>query len=145
MRLHRGATEDDPVGLRQLLDTPGAVVLVDGWNVSMAGWPAATGAQQRDRLVSAVGALRTAADSVHLVFDGDDDGGRPAVSTPLPVRVHFSPGDTEADDVILGMVADLPATTPVVVVSSDGRVRRGAREHGANVAPSEALLALLGR
>ena len=70
---------------------------------------------------------------------------RPSVGAPLPVRVHFSPADTEADDVILSMVAGLPTDTPVLVVSSDRRVAEGARRLGANSVRSSVLLELLRR
>jgi predicted RNA-binding protein with PIN domain len=83
--------------------------------------------------------------SLHVVFDGDADGSRPSVGAPLPVRVHFSPEHTEADDVILGMVAQLPTDTAVVVVSSDRRVAEGARRLGANSVRSSVLLQLLRR
>ena len=79
------------------------------------------------------------------MFDGDAEGRRPAVGAPLPVRVHFSPADTEADDVILSMVAGLPTDTPVLVVSSDRRVAEGARRLGANSVRSSVLLELLRR
>jgi hypothetical protein len=80
-----------------------------------------------------------------VVFDGDDDGRRPSVGAPLPVRVHFSSAEVEADDVILDMVSRLPTDVGVLVVSSDRRVAEGARRLGANVASSSVLLELLRR
>ncbi len=146
VRLRGGVHDGTAEGVEQLASTPGAIVIVDGYNVSMEGWPTLDRSRQRDSLISALGALRTRTGAnVHVVFDGDADGRRPSVAAPLPVRVHFSPADVEADDVILGMVADLPTDVPVVVASSDRRVAEGARRLGANVVRSDALLALLRR
>ena len=146
MRLRGGVHDGTAEGVEQLASTPGAVVIVDGYNVSMEGWPALDRSHQRSSLTRALGALRNRTGAnVHVVFDGDDDGRRPTVGAPLPVRVHFSPAEVEADDVILAMVAELPTDVPVVVASSDRRVAEGARRLGANVVRSDALLALLRR
>ena len=67
------------------------------------------------------------------------------MGAPLPVRVHFSAAGTEADDLILDMVARLPTDVPVLVVSSDRRVAEGARRLGANAVASSVLLELLRR
>lgn len=146
VRLRSGLVEDTPEGLAQLLGTPRLVAVVDGYNVTMEGWHGLDKAGQRDSLVTALGALqaRTSA-TLHAVFDGDADGRRPAVGAPLPVRVHFSPEGTEADDVILDMVTRLPTDVPVLVVSSDRRVADGARRLGANAVPSSVLIELLRR
>ena len=146
LRLRGGVHDGTAEGVEQLASTPGAIVIVDGYNVSMEGWPALDRSQQRTSLTRALGALRNRTGAnVHVVFDGDEDGRRPSVGAPLPVRVHFSPADVEADDVILAMVAELPTDVPVVVASSDRRVAEGARRLGANVVRSDALLALLRR
>jgi hypothetical protein len=140
-QLLRGATEDDPDGVEQLLRLDDVLVVVDGYNVSMRGWPDLDRPTQRDRLVAFLGdaRARTGAD-IHVIFDGGDDGRRPAVSAPLPVRVHFSPPGMEADDVVLELVDGVPRDRPVVVVSDDRRVRDGGRRRGANVVGAEALL-----
>ena len=146
LRLRQGLTEDSPDGLEQLLATPGVVTIVDGYNVSQEGWPALDATGQRDALLSGLGGLRArTGGEVHVVFDGDAEGGRPSVTARLPVRVHFSPAELEADDVILDMVRELPTDVPVVVVSSDRRVADGARRLGANAVRSRHLLTLLGR
>lgn len=146
MRLRRGLTEDSAEGLEQLLRTPGVVAVVDGYNVTQEGWPVLEAGDQRATLLPLLGGLQARTGAVvHVVFDGDAEGGRPSVSSPLPVRVHFSPADLEADDVILDMVRELPTDVPVVVVSSDRRVADGARRLGANAVRSRHLLALLGR
>ena len=141
LRLRRGVMEGTPEAVEQYLRASGVVVVVDGYNVSMTGWPALDQSGQRARLIALLAELRVRTGAeVHVVFDGDDDGSRPSVSVPLPVRVHFSPVDVEADDVVLDMVASLPAERPVVVVSSDRRVQDGARGRGANVVGSAQLL-----
>jgi predicted RNA-binding protein with PIN domain len=138
--------EDSPEGIRQLLGLPTLVAVVDGYNVTMEGWPTLDRSGQRDSLVTSAGGLQAQVPaSIHLVFDGDADGGRPAVGAPLPVRVHFSAAGTEADDLILDMVARLPTDVPVLVVSSDRRVAEGARRLGANAVASSVLLELLRR
>lgn len=146
VRLGRGLEADSIDGLAALLALPGVVVMLDGYNVSMKGWPKLQVSQQRESLMDAVGALQARSGATwHLVFDGTYEGGRPAVSAPLPVRVHFTPSGVEADDRLLDFVEQAPADVEVVVVSSDRRVRDGARERGANVVSSETLLSLLRR
>jgi predicted RNA-binding protein with PIN domain len=146
VRLRGGVHDGTPEGLQQLLEVEGMVAIVDGYNVTMEGWPALDHHGQRSSLVTRLGGVQTLVPAaIHVVFDGDADGRRPSVGAPLPVRVHFSPADTEADDVILSMVAGLPTDTPVLVVSSDRRVAEGARRLGANSVRSSVLLELLRR
>lgn len=146
VRLTKGVHEGSVEGLEQLLGTPGLVVVVDGYNVAKEGWPNLEPSAQRDSLISVLGTVRTRTGAqVHVVFDGDAEGARPAVGAPLPVRVHFSPAEVEADDVILEMVAGLPTDVPVLVVSSDRRVADGARRLGANSVRSRQLLDLVRR
>jgi predicted RNA-binding protein with PIN domain len=146
VRLRGGVHDGSAEGLQQLLDVAGMVAIVDGYNVTMEGWPALDRQDQRASLVAGLGGVQARVPAaIHVVFDGDADGRRPSVAAPLPVRVHFSPADTEADDVILSMVAGLPTDTPVLVVSSDRRVADGARRLGANSVRSSVLLDLLRR
>ena len=140
-----GILEDSSEAAEHLARLRGVVLLVDGYNVSLAAWPGTPIAEQRRRLVDALGELaaRTGAD-VRVVFDGSETVDPPAVSTTSRlVRVRFSPSDVEADDVIVAEVAALPAGRPVVVASSDRRVRDECRAHGANLLRSSQLLALL--
>lgn len=130
-----------------LLRVPGMTLLVDGYNVSQAGWPELAIAEQRRRLVDALTELaaRTGAD-IAVVFDGADPLWPPVVpATARLVKVSFSPADIEADDVLLARVADLDPARPVLVASSDRRVRDGAAAMGANVLSSAQLLAALRR
>jgi predicted RNA-binding protein with PIN domain len=143
-----GLLDDSVAAAEHLLRTPDAVLVVDGYNVTMTGWPELGAAEQRRRLVALLSdlAARTC-NRVEVVFDGAEvDHG--AVAVPVParrwVRVRFSPPDIEADDVVLDLVAQLPAGRPVIVVSSDNRVREGARRGGANLLYSRQLLDTLG-
>lgn len=139
IRLRRGAVEGSADAIEQLLSTPGVIVLVDGYNVAMAAWPGLSKTAQRDSLIrmAADAASRYGTD-IHLVFDGVGDGTRPNVTTALPVRVHFSDSDTEADDVIIDMVA--ATTGPMVVVTSDRRIIDAVRQMGANVTTSADMI-----
>jgi len=126
---------------------PGMAVLVDGYNASKLGWFELPIAEQRRRLIDALTemAMRTNAD-ISVVFDGAE----PVVPAAVPttarvVRVSFSPPDVEADDVILARVADLDPSRPVLVASSDRRVRDGSAAQGANVISSDQLLDALRR
>ena len=144
-RVPPGMVEDDPDALDAMLRTPRAVLVVDGYNVSMLAWGDAPPAQQRDRLLSAISELqlRTRA-RVILVFDGADVGGVLPPRRP-GVRVVFSPEGEEADAVVVRQAMELPVEVPVVVASSDGWVGEHARDSGAHVVSSETLLRALRR
>ena len=147
LRLPGGIFDDSVEAVVHLLRTPAVVLVVDGYNVSMTGWPPLAVADQRRRLVAALAeaAARTATE-VHVVFDGADIDPLPVPrSAARLVHVRFSPPGVEADDVVLDLTAQLPAARPVVVASSDNRVRDGARRLGANVVSARQLLDLLGR
>jgi len=140
-----GMRSDSPDALDAMLRTRGVQLVVDGYNVSMAGWHDDAPAMQRERLVSALERLhlRLRADVV-VVFDGAD------VEVGLPprrsgVRVVFTSGDEEADPVVIREVERLALTTPAIVASSDGWVREHADAVGATVVPSAALLDVLRR
>jgi predicted RNA-binding protein with PIN domain len=147
LRLPGGVFDDSVEAAEHLLRSPGVVLVVDGYNVTMTGWPTLAAADQRRRLVGALAELaaRTSTE-IDIVFDGADVG---AVTVPAPVRslvhVRFSPAEIEADDVVLDLVAHLPAARHVVVASSDKRVRDGARALGANVVHARQLLDALRR
>ena len=147
IRLPGGIFDDSVEAAGHLLRAPGAQLVVDGYNVSMTGWPDLTVAEQRRKLVAALAELAARTSTpTDVVFDGADVG---PVPVPGPVRslVHtqFSPPGVEADDVILDLVAQLPTSRPVVVASSDNRVRTGARRQGANVVHARQLVDLLPR
>ena len=147
LRLPGGVFDDSVEAADHLLRASGVVLVVDGYNVSMTGWPGMRAAEQRHRLVGALAELaaRTATET-EIVFDGAE------VTSPLVpasvrslVHVRFSPPGVEADDVVIDLVAQLPPARPVVVASSDNRVRDSTRRLGANLVHARQLLDALRR
>jgi predicted RNA-binding protein with PIN domain len=138
--------DDSPAAASHLLRLPGAYLLVDGYNVSMTAWDGVAVAEQRDRLLDLLDELqaRTGVTPV-VVFDGVSGGGPQATSAGRSVRVRFTESGTEADDVLIAMVDEVPRACPAVVVSSDARVREGAQRRGANVVGAAQFLAAAGR
>ncbi len=120
-----------------------ALVLIDGYNVSMLGWPNLPIDEQRPALLNAVEnmAHRFGTDAT-IVFDGDDVVGAHSLRR-RSTRVLFSPSGVIADDVIRAEVERTPASRHVVVVTNDAEIARDVRAAGANVLPSNALLAVL--
>jgi predicted RNA-binding protein with PIN domain len=140
--------EDSPEAAAFLTAADGVVIIIDGYNVSLAGWPGEELAAQRLYLVnrlSGLAARRSA--TVWVVFDGAEQHAMPPPrgSPRDAVRVVFSPAGVDADEVILDMVDDLPDFTPVVVATSDRRVATEAAARGANVISTPQLLGLVGR
>ncbi|HET9610453.1 MAG TPA: NYN domain-containing protein [Acidimicrobiales bacterium] len=147
VELPGGVFDDSVDAAAHLLRTPGAVLVVDGYNLTMEGWPELDVAEQRRRLVRGLSDLahRTAT-HVEVVFDGADVEPLTVPSSSRQVvRVRFSDPGVEADDVVIDLVGRIPAATPVIVASSDRRVRDGVRRRGANVVHARQILALLGR
>jgi predicted RNA-binding protein with PIN domain len=118
-------------------------VLIDGYNVSMLGWPNRPIDEQRTALVKSVEnmALRFGTDAT-IVFDGADVVGAHSLER-RSTRVLFSPSGVIADDVIRAEVDRTPDGRHVVVVTNDAEIARDVRAAGANVLPSNALLAVL--
>ena len=126
-----------------LLRTDGVMVLVDGYNVAKWKWADATPRELRERLLSMVSqvAQRTGAQA-HIVFDGAyADGVSTMSGGSARVRVSFTTADVEADDMLLDLAAAARPGQPVVVVSSDRRVRDGAVALGVNAVPTPAFVA----
>ena len=147
LALPGGVFDDSPEAAAHLLRVPGIVLVVDGYNVSMTAWPELGAGDQRRRLVAALEdlAARTATPT-EVVFDGAEVDAVWAASTGRRlVRVRFSSPDIEADDVVIDIVGRLPVATPVVVASSDKRVRTDARRSGANLLHARQLVSLLRR
>jgi predicted RNA-binding protein with PIN domain len=144
-RVPPGMVEDAPDVLEAMLRTPRAVLVVDGYNVSMLAWGDAPPAVQREKLVNAIGELqlRTRARMI-VVFDGADVEGVPPPRRS-GVRVVFSPPEEEADAVVIREAAALPLDIPVIVASSDNWVAENARKADARVVSSETLLRALRR
>src|SRR5262249_20470646 len=139
-RRRRGVVGAAPGARDAMLRPPRAVLIVDGYNVSMLAWGDVPPAQQRDRLLNALSELqlRTRARIV-LVFDGADVGSVLPPRRP-GVRVVFSPEGEEADVVVVRQASDLPVDVPVGVASSDAWVGEPARKTGARRGPSKTVL-----
>ncbi len=144
VRLTRGIVEDSLDGARCLLGHPGALVIVDGWNVSQQRWPHLPAVHQRAALLDALTAFALGgAAEIRVVLDGVDDGTGIRPWRGGPVMVEFTADTVEADDRILALVETTPARRPVVVVSDDHRVRAGAEAGGANTLRSGLLAGVI--
>ncbi len=120
-----------------------AAVLVDGYNVAKLGWPTDTLDEQRRRLLDGLeNVARRYGSDISVVFDGAEVVGAHATRRRM-VRVSYSPAGVTADDVIRDEVRRLPSTRSVVVVTNDAAIVGDVRALGANVLPSNALLAAL--
>lgn len=118
-------------------------VLIDGYNLAAELWGMGMGARELERQRADLVALladygRDRPQALEVVFDGWREG-RPEGSRGREdgVDVSFSPRGVTADEVIRDRVRE--AAGPFVVVSSDARVRRWAREAGAEVVDSGAF------
>lgn len=141
-----GVLDDSVEAADHLVRAPGVLLLVDGYNISHAQWHGMPLAEQRSRLVDACAELHARCGTeVEVVFDGAGDEATAAGRARAPVRQRFTAAGEEADDVILARVEEEPPGRPVVVASSDRRVRDGARARGANVLGARQLLGLLRR
>ncbi|HYI63027.1 MAG TPA: NYN domain-containing protein [Acidimicrobiales bacterium] len=141
-RLPGGIHDDTAEAADHLVRRPGAILLVDGYNASLAMWPDTPLADQRQRLVSGLAVLeaRSGVEAV-AVFDGVAAS---VQGVTRQVRVRFTDEGVEADDVLLDMVDAEPPDRVVVVASNDERVRAGSRARGGNVLSISQLRALLG-
>jgi predicted RNA-binding protein with PIN domain len=120
-----------------------AAVLVDGYNVAKLAWPTRSLQAQRNQLLDAVENLaRRFGSDLTVVFDGATVVGAHAARRRL-VRVVWSPEGVIADDVIRDEVRRLPTTRAVVVVTNDAEIVADVKALGANVVPSNALIAVL--
>jgi len=138
-----GMMADSPDALVAMLRTRGVVLVVDGYNVSMAGWGGASVTDQRTYLADALARLhaRTRCDVI-VVFDGADVDAVRGLRHP-GIRVFFSdPGET-ADKVIVRTVGGLAPHRAAVVASSDRWVQDHAAEEGAQPVAADTLLAVL--
>ncbi len=134
---------DQPEALDAMLRTRRVLLVVDGYNVSMLGWPGATVAEQRDRLVAALSGLhlRLRCDVV-VVFDGADVEVT-STTRRIGVRIVFSSPDEGADPVVVREASAPAPDVPVVVASSDGWVHDEAQRAGAVPVPAATLLEVL--
>jgi predicted RNA-binding protein with PIN domain len=140
--------DDSPEAAGYLVRAPGAVLIVDGYNVALTSWPGVDLPSSRDRLVSALAELAVRVKiPVSVYFDGNEEGGRvppPAVARPW-LKVYFSASSREADEDIVSAIEALDQEVAVVVATDDGQVRSDSGDLGANVISVGQLLAVLGR
>lgn len=141
-----GLFADSEAAVAHFFAVPHVLVMVDGYNVAMLGWPECDLETRRDRLIGGLETLaaRTGA-AFDVVFDGADVGVVTTVGRSMGVKVRFTSEDVEADDVIIADAATVPVDRPLVVVSNDHRVRDGVVAVGATVVSSDRLLSALGR
>lgn len=143
LRVPGGLVADSPEGVEALLRTPGLVLVVDGYNLSMHAWPDTAPNLQRERLLAALTQLQLRVRrGVVCVFDGADVGPVPAPRRG-GVRVIFSAPGEDADPVVVRQAAAYAKRTPVLVASSDRWVRDHAEAEGAVAVGAPALLAVL--
>ena len=142
----RALLSDDPALLDQLLALPQVHLVVDGYNVTMAGYPDLSLEVQRARLVNGLAALAAQSGAeVTCCFDGATVSGRVPSMSGRGVRVLFSKPGEIADELIRRLVRAEPTGRPVVVVSSDREVADGVRRSGARPVSSAALVRRLDR
>ena len=128
-----------------LLAVPGAVVLVDGYNVAKTQWQNAVPVDLRERLLDLVESMvRRNGARVHVIFDGDE-GTIGWTSTRRLVHVQFSAGGQTADDVIRLLARTVPETQALVVVTSDRELANSVRPLGANIIDSQQFLDTVNR
>jgi predicted RNA-binding protein with PIN domain len=141
----RGA--DEPETLAAWMAADGALVLVDGYNVTKhpLGFPDRGLEDQRTLLLDLCRRLaRRFGAAVTVVFDGGTVEPMPTRLPLGPVEVVFTDEGRTADDEIVARANATPPERPVVVVSSDNELRERVAVLGANVSRSPALLGLAG-
>jgi predicted RNA-binding protein with PIN domain len=142
----RTAPEDDPALFDELLALPQVHLIIDGYNVTKTAWPNSPLHSQRQRLVTALGALVAQRRvEITVVFDGAELSGPVQLNPPRGVRVRFSPAGVIADDVIRQLVRAEPPGRPVVVVSTDREVAESIIKLGARALSATSLISRIAR
>lgn len=140
-----GLLADSEAVAEHLLRTPGALVLVDGYNIAKAGWPQVTLERQREQCIRVCEDIATRwGTDVQVVFDGAHVVGAHGHGRRL-VKVSYSPEGVLADDVLRATVAATDPARPVVVVTSDRAVVTDVRSQGANTIGNDTFLAVARR
>jgi predicted RNA-binding protein with PIN domain len=142
--LPAGIFDGTPEAVRHLVTSPDNLLVVDGYNLARAAWTGLAPEEERRRTVALLEEVQARSNgTVVVAFDGDGSVVAPLASKH--VRVRFSATGQTADDLIGELVAAVPATQPVVVVSSDREVMADAERLGATSVGSEHLLRACGR
>lgn len=142
----RALAETDPALLDQLLALPQSHLVVDGYNVTKAGYPTIPLEKQRMRLLGGLAVLAAQSGAeITCVFDGAELAAPVLLAPPRGVRVLFSKPKQTADELIRQLVRAEPRGRPVLVVSSDREVADGCAAVGARPVASATLLNRLAR
>lgn len=142
----RTAPDDDPALFDELLSLPQVHLIIDGYNVTKTAWPNSPLHSQRQRLVTALGALVAQRRiEVTVVFDGAELSGPVQLNPPRGVRVRFSPAGVIADEVIRQLVRAEPPGRPIVVVSTDREVAESIIAMGARSLSATTLISRIAR
>jgi hypothetical protein len=142
LSLPGGVARDSQRATEYLLRAPGALVLVDGYNVAKLAWPGDDLEQQRVRCLDLVDDIaRRFGSDITVVFDGAHVVGAHATRRRMARVVYSKPG-VIADDVIRAEVLASPVERAVVVVTNDQAIRRDVAAAGANWIASDAFLAV---
>ncbi|MFG1812757.1 NYN domain-containing protein [Kribbella sp. NPDC049174] len=142
----RTAPDDDPALFDELLALPQVHLIIDGYNVTKTAWPNSPLHSQRQRLVTALGALVAQRRiEVTVVFDGAELSGPVQLNPPRGVRVRFSPAGVIADEVIRQLVRAEPPGRPIVVVSTDREVAESIIAMGARSLSATTLISRIAR
>jgi predicted RNA-binding protein with PIN domain len=129
-------SDDTTAAARWLLDGV-SVLLVDGYNVSLALHAGHPLGEQRRWLVERLRPLgRRGRATPVVVFDGDGEGR--SQRDPSGVEVRFTASGTIADDEIVFAVA--ATDEPVLVITDDVELQERVRAEGGNVLGTVHLL-----
>ncbi len=137
-----GVARDSQKATEHLLRAPGALVLVDGYNVAKLAWPDEDLERQRVRCLDLVDDVaRRYGSDITVVFDGADVIGAHTTRRRMARVVYSKPG-VIADDVIRAEVRAAPVERTIVVVTNDQAIRRDVAAAGANWIASDAFVAV---
>jgi YacP-like NYN domain len=142
LSLPGGVARNSQRATEYLLRAPGALVLVDGYNVAKLAWPSDDLERQRAHCLDLADDIaRRYGTDITVVFDGAEVIGAHATGRRMARVVYSKPG-VSADDVIRAEVRAAPVERPVVVATNDQAIRRDVAAAGANWITSDALLAV---
>jgi hypothetical protein len=142
LSLPGGVARDSQRATEHLLRAPGALVIVDGYNVAKLAWPQDDLEHQRARCLDLVDDVaRRFGSDITVVFDGAHVVGAHATRRRMARVVYSKPG-VIADDVIRAEVHATPVERAIVVVTNDQAIRRDVAAAGANWITSDAFVAV---
>ena len=142
-----GLHRDTIAAATHLFSQPGVLVMVDGYNVAMLGWPELTLEQRRSALLVGLDDLvRRLGTRIVVIFDGTSVGAIASSGTGRRlVRTIFSEHGVTADDEIRRLVSMQSSRQSIVVVTNDKAIINDVRPLGVNPVSSDALLGVLRR